>query len=143
MKWFGGILSIILISFLFTACSEGGYGAQVEDLNHIVDFSDSTSPVIEITAPTAGQEFKSGNVINITGKITDNSLYQGTINIKDEETGYSMKDQVYEIHGLSSYNYTLSYTPSVTKITNYIITVAFEDHGFNKSSKTVKVKVSP
>lgn len=143
MKWFGGILSIILISFLFTACSEDGYGAQVEDPNHIVDFSDSTFPVIEITTPTGGQEFKSGNVINITGKITDNSLYQGTINIKDEETGYSMKDQVYEIHGLSSYNYNLSYTPSVTKITNYIITVAFEDHGFNKSSKTVKVKVSP
>lgn len=143
MKWFGGILSIVITGLLFTACSQGGYGEPETDPNHVIDFSDSTYPVIEITTPTDNQEFKSGNVINISGKITDNSLYQGTINIKDEGTGYSVKDQVYEIHGLSSYNYSLSYTPSVTKTTNYIITVEFEDHGFNKISKNVKVKVSP
>jgi hypothetical protein len=143
MKWMGGILGIALISLLIAACSKGNGLTPDEDPNHIVDFSDTTYPVIEIITPTADQEFKSGSAISITGKITDNGLYQGTINIKDEETGATVKDQAYEIHGLPSYNYNLSYTPSVTKTTSYIITVAFEDHGFNKSSKSVKVKVIP
>ena len=82
MKWFGGILCIGLMSMLFTHCSKGGYTQT--DPNHVIDFSDTTFPVIEITTPTADQEFKSGTAISITGKITDNSLYQGSINIKDE-----------------------------------------------------------
>jgi hypothetical protein len=142
MKWFGGILCIALISLLFTHCSSGGYD-QETDPNHVLDFSDTTLPVIEITTPVADQEIKSGTNISITGKITDNSLYQGSINIKDEGTGNKVKEQEYEIHGLSSYNYSLNWTPSVTKVTSYIITVAFEDHGFNISSKSVKVKVNP
>ena len=130
------------MSLLFTHCSSGGYG-QETDPNHVLNFSDSTVPVVEITTPTADQEFKSGTTINITGKITDNSLYQGSINIKDEASGTTVKDQVYEIHGLASYSYNLAWTPSVTKISSYIITVKFEDHGFNESSKSVKVKVNP
>lgn len=143
MKWFGGILCIAMVSLLLTHCSKGGNGASETDPNHVLDFSDTTYPVIEITTPTADQEFKSGTAISISGKITDNSLYQGSINIKDEGTGNTVKDQAYEIHGLSSYNYTLNWTPSVTKSMSYIITVEFEDHGFNKSSKSIKVKVSP
>jgi hypothetical protein len=143
MKRIGEILWIALMTLLFAACSKGSGSTTEEDTNHIVDFSDTTYPVIEIITPTAGQEFNSGSAISITGKITDNSLYQGTINIKEEGTGAILKDQVYEIHGLPSYNYNLSYTPSVTKTTSYIITVAFEDHGLNKSSKSVKVKVNP
>jgi len=142
MKWFGGILCIAMMSLLFTHCSSGGYG-QETDPNHVLNFSDSTSPVVEITTPTADQEFKSGTAISITGKITDNSLYQGSIIIKDEGTGITVKDQVYEIHGLSSYNYNLAWTPSVTTITSYIITVKFQDHGFNESSKSIKVKINP
>ncbi len=142
MKWCGGILCIALMSLLFTHCSSGGYG-QETDPNHVLDFSDSTFPVIEITTPTADQEIQSGTNISITGKITDNSLYQGNISIKDEATGNKVKEQQYEIHGLSSYNYSLNWSPSVTKITSYIITVAFEDHGFNETAKSVKVKVNP
>jgi len=142
MKWFGGILCIALLSLLFTHCSSGGYG-QETDPNHVLNFSDSTYPVIEITTPSTDQEFKSGSAISITGKITDNSLYQGSISIKDEGTGNKVKEQVYEIHGLSSYNYSLTWTPSVTQITSYIITVAFEDHGFNETTKSVRVKINP
>jgi len=142
MKWFGGILCIAMMSLPLTHCSKGGITPET-DPNHVIIFSDSTFPVVEITSPTADQEFKSGTAINITGKITDNSLYQGSITIKDEGTGSTVKDQVYEIHGLSAYNYNLAWTPSVTKTTSYIITVKFEDHGFNESSKSVKVKINP
>jgi hypothetical protein len=143
MKWIGGILGILITSLVLSNCSKGGYGAAETDPDHVLNFSDTTFPIIEITTPTDNQEIKSGSTISITGKITDNSLYQGTINIKEEVSGATVKDQAYEIHGLPSYNYNLAYTPSVTKTTSYIITVAFEDHGFNKSSKSVKVKVNP
>jgi len=142
MKWFGGILCLAVVSFLFTHCSKGG-SLQPDNPNHVLDFSDSTFPVVEITSPAADQEFKSGTAISITGKITDNSLYQGSITIKDEGSGTTVKDQAYEIHGLSSYNYTLNWAPSVSKTTSYIITVKFEDHGFNETSKSVKVKINP
>jgi len=142
MKWFGGIFCILMLSLLLTYCSKGT-GEPETDPNHVIDFSDTTYPVIEITTPTADQEIKSGTAISITGKITDNSLYQGSINIKEEVTGITVKDQVYEIHGLSSYNYSLNWTPSVTKVTSYIISVKFEDHGFNESTKSIKVKINP
>jgi hypothetical protein len=143
MKWFGGILCIALMSLLFTHCSKGGSGAPETDPNHVLDFSDTTFPEIVITTPTDDQEIKSGTAISISGKITDNSLYQGSINIKEEGTGNKVKEQEYEIHGLSSYNFSLNWTPSVTKVTSYIITVAFEDHGFNETTKSVKVKINP
>jgi hypothetical protein len=143
MKRIGGILWISMVSLLLANCSKGGYGTTETDPNHVINFSDTTNPVIEITTPTENQEFNSGSTISITGKITDNSLYQGAIKIKDEANGNTVKDQAYEIHGLPSYTYNLAFTPSVTKTTSYIITVEFEDHGFNKSSKSVKVKVNP
>lgn len=142
MKWFGGILWIALVSLLFAHCSKANSGTET-DPNHVLNFSDTTFPVVEIATPAADQEFKSGTSISITGKITDNSLYQGSINIKEEGTGTTVKDQVYEIHGLSSYNYTLNWTPSVSKTSSYIITVKFEDHGFNETAKSIKVKVNP
>ena len=145
MKRIAGIVVVIGLGiFLLAACSKsGGSATTPDDPNHIVDFTDSTFPVIEITTPTADQVFKSGSPISITGKLSDNSLYQGTIRIRDDDKGYDVKEQQYEIHGLTSYNFNLSYTPTVSNPSNWSVIVTFEDHGFNKSSKTVKIKVNP
>lgn len=42
-----------------------------------------------------------------------------------------------------TYNFNLNHTSSVPIITNYTVTVFFEDHGLNSVSKTVKIKVNP
>jgi hypothetical protein len=84
-----------------------------------------------------------GSVINVIGTVSDNSLYQGSITIRNDNLGLIMKDQYYEIHYIPSYNFSVSYTASVSTSTDYTITVKFEDHGHNQTVKTVKVKVEP
>ena len=130
-----------LLLFLCISCGKGGVAG---DDNHIIiDNSDDTYPVVVVNTPTDSQVLASGSVISVTGTVSDNSLYQGTITIRNESNGLIMKDQNYEIHYIPSYNFSMSYTASVSSPTDYTITVKFEDHGHNQTVKTVKVKVNP
>lgn len=138
------ICCYILLVTIFTACSKGGAAPADDDGPHVITPTDVTAPGVEITTPTADQVFVSGNTINITGRLTDDyGLYQGSIKIINDATGAVLKDQLYEIHGLKLYDYSLSYATSVTAAANYTITVSFEDHGLNRTTKSVKVKVNP
>ena len=73
------ILSAMLIHF---SCSKTSGGSSGDDSNHIpLDINDATLPVIVIDKPIANQVFVNGDNIIIQGKVTDNSLYRGTIKI--------------------------------------------------------------
>jgi hypothetical protein len=130
-----------LLLFLCISCGKGGVAG---DDNHIiVDNSDDTYPVVVVNTPTDNQVLTTGSTINVTGTVSDNSLYQGSITLRNDNTGLIMNDQYYEIHYIPSYNFSMSYTASVSSSTDYTITVKFEDHGHNLTVKTVKVKVNP
>lgn len=140
-----GISSIRILTwtfvFLFTACSKGGVP---EENPHVVNNSDFTAPVVEIFTPTADQVFTSGNVISVTGKITDEAgLYRGSVRITNDANGALVKEQQYEIHGLLLYNFSVTHTTAVTVASDYTVTVSFEDHGSNTTVKSVRVKVNP
>ena len=140
---------LLIFCFAFTlfigSCSKGGTAAD--------DHSggggnpspvDVTPPTLDVFTPTANQVFASGNNIDVTGKITDDlGLYRGSIRITKDATGEVVKEQLYEIHYILSYNFNVSYTTSVTTPTDYTVTVFFEDHGLNSATKSVKVKVNP
>jgi hypothetical protein len=110
---------------------------------HIIDLNDNTTPVVDIYSPANNQVFSSGDTIKISGRITDNGLYQGYIRIINDANQAILKEQLYEIHGFQLYNYYLEYKTSVTVASDYTITVQFEDHGLNMGSRSVKVKVNP
>lgn len=111
---------------------------------HIISPTDVTAPVLDIYTPTASQVFTTGNTITVTGKITDDlGLYRGSIRITNDANGNVMKQQLYEIHGVLSYNFNIDYVTSVAASSDYTVTVSFEDHGLNSITKTVKVKVNP
>ncbi len=134
------LLVIVLAVF---SCSKGG-STDDEDDDHVVTPTDITAPVLDIYTPAANQIFTSGNTISITGKITDDlGLYRGTVRVTNDANGELLKQQAFEIHGILSYSYTVSYTPSVTIASNYTVTVTFEDHGSNATTQTVKIKVNP
>jgi len=102
------------------------------------------APAIEITTPTNGQVFANGNTINVTGKVTDiGGLYRGSIRITNDADGALLKEQLYETHGFQLYNFNISHTTAITAVSNYTVTVRFEDHGSNVTSASVKVKVNP
>ncbi len=149
MKWRGSHIFLILAVVLFVSCSKGG--GTTDDGSggggggpHVENPADVVPPVIEITTPSDNQVFANGSTISISGKLTDDlGLYRGTVRIVNDANGTELKNQAYEIHGLISYNYSTTYTASVTAISNYTITVSFEDHGNNVSTKSVKVKINP
>ncbi|HEX2630928.1 MAG TPA: hypothetical protein VHM26_18055 [Chitinophagaceae bacterium] len=138
------IIISIVSAVIFIACNKGGYGPPEDNGPHVINPSDTTAPTIDIYTPTDAQVFASGNAINITGKVVDSGgLYRGSIRVIDDANGNVLKDQPYEIHSVVSYNYAISYTPSVSSVSNYTVKVSFEDHGLNVTTKTVKVKINP
>jgi hypothetical protein len=75
--------------------------------------------------------------------VTDNSLYQGKIKIINDGNGLLVNEKNYNVHNQQSVNYSLQHKTSVSVITDYTITIEFEDHGLNKAVQTVRVKVTP
>ena len=140
--------------FLFAAlviilagCSKSGTTTDNGDGSggqHVVTPTDVTAPVITITTPSIDQVFISGSAITITGRLTDDyGLYRGTIKITNDANGAVLKEQAYEIHGLKLYDFNIAYNTAVTVSSYYTVTVSFEDHGLNTTTKSVKVKVNP
>jgi len=121
-----------------------GCSKNDNDDEHEYNAADVVAPVIVITTPTENQVFSNNNTINITGKVTDDKgLYQGTIRVTNDANGSLLKEQAYEIHGFLSYDFTLPYQVATATASDYTITVRFEDHGTNVTSKSVKIKASP
>ena len=137
------VYSIIwLVPFLLLmSCTRSGVSPN--DDPHVINNNDTLSPVISINKPLADQVFTTGETITIEGKVTDQGLYRGNIQILNTANSTIVKEQAYEIHGLPEYSFSLSHITSVSSITDYTITVWFQDHGLNITSKSLKVKVNP
>jgi len=132
----------VCLTFIIS-CSRSRSGGPGDDDNHPVNTSDTTYPVIVIDRPSANQVFKSGDTIKIEGSVTDNGLYRGNIKITNDLNGLVVNDQTYEIHFFTSYNFSFLHKTSVTVASDYTVSVEFEDHGLNTTTKTLKVKVNP
>lgn len=140
---------IVLFSFFaagLIACSKGGSSGDFNDDNggHVNAPSDTIPPGIIINTPSDNQVFSNGNNITVSGRTTDNNgLYRGSIRIINDANGALLKEQLYEIHGLLAYNFSINYLATVSAVSNYTVTVTFEDHGYNTVTKSVKIKVNP
>ncbi len=86
--------------------------------------------------------FSSGSVITIEGNVKDEALYNGKVRITNEANAM-IKEQVYKIHGLTTYNFNITHLVSVTVASVYTITVEFQVHGLNNTTKAVRVNVRP
>jgi hypothetical protein len=140
------ILLVLITGVMFAvACSKGGTSSDDGGGAHPTPSPiDTIAPSLNINTPTSNQVFTSGNVINVTGRITDDlGLYRGSIRITNDANGALLKEQLYEIHYVLAYDFNISYTTSVTVPSDYTVTVFFEDHGYNNAAKSVKVKVNP
>jgi hypothetical protein len=139
MKTFIGYGLLLLLGW---SCTKGG-GAGNNETHDYPDPNDYTVPVLVVNTPGDNQVFSNGSSINVTGNISDNSLFQGSITIQNNTTGTVVKDQYYVIHYIPSYDFSMSYIATVTSSTDFTVTVRFEDHGHNVASKSIKVTVNP
>ena len=135
------LLSYCLLIFIGFSCGKGG-GTE-EQPHAYYDPNDYSYPTVTVNTPTDNQVFTSGSTVVVTGNVTDNSLFQGSISIKNDANGLVVKDQAYEIHYIPSYDFTLSCPITVTTSTTFTVSVKFEDHGHNVTAKTVKITVNP
>lgn len=143
--WTFLLLSIALFSLL--ACSKGG--TSTDDGSggggpHVQADDDTTKPVLTILTPVNNQTYTTGSSISVTGTITDDlGLYRGSIRITNDVTGEILKEQLYEIHGVKNYNFSVAAPATVTAATGFTVSVFYEDHGLNSVSQTLKVMVNP
>lgn len=140
------IAAIILGAGLMFSCSKSGSGGNggTVDGTHVFNPSDITPPVLVINSPVANEIFLNGNSIVVTGKITDTQgLYQGSIRVVNDANGALLKEQLYEIHGVLSYNFNSAYVVNTVTAGIYTVTVSFNDHGLNTVTQSVKVQVGP
>ena len=127
---------------LAQSCSKGPSGSNGDnDPRHFIDNNDTTYPVITIVKPTVNQVYNTGNTIVVEGTVSDNGLYQGVIKIIADAGSTVVKQQAYEIHGQPGYNFSISHIAGAAG--DYTVSAEFEDHGLNKTVKTVKIKVNP
>lgn len=141
---FRSILGFIAVVLIMMSCSKGGTTENDDGPVHTPSPNDTIAPVLTINTPLINQVFTSGNVINVSGRVTDDlGLYHGSVRITNDANGALLKEQLYEIHFALSHNFNVSYTANVAAPSDYTITVSFQDHGFNTTAKTVKVKVNP
>lgn len=144
---FRSIFILCFISGVLIACSKPG--SSTDDGSggggpHVIADDDTTRPVLNVITPLNNQVYPNNSSISVTGTITDNlGLYRGSIRITNDVTGEIVKEQLYEIHGILSYNFSVSAPVTVTTSTDYTISVFYEDHGLNGVSRTLKVKVNP
>jgi preprotein translocase subunit SecG len=136
---------LLLVVTAMISCSKGGTLTSDEGGGvHNPSGADTTAPVLNIFTPVATDIFSNGSTINVTGKITDeNGLYRGSITITNDANGMVIKNQPYEIHGILTYNFNVNHIVSTAVGADYTVTVSFEDHGYNVTTKSVKVKANP
>ena len=141
----GSIVLLISLTGVLIACSKGG--TTTDDGSggpHIVTDNDTTRPVLTVTTPVSNQVYSNGSSISVSGTITDDlGLYRGSIRITNDVTGEIVKEQLYEIHGVLTYNFSVAAIATVTAVTDFTVSVFYEDHGLNGVSRTLKVKVNP
>ena len=137
----------VLLSGLMVACSKSG--SNTDDGGggggpHIITDNDTARPVLTVITPSNNQVYTSGSTVSVAGTITDDmGLYRGYVRITNDVTGEVVKEQLYEIHGILSYNFNVAAAVTVTVATDYTVSVFYEDHGLNGVNRTLKVKVNP
>ena len=142
-KVFFGLFLLILPGMFVASCSKTGGTDAADDITRD-DENDITFPVINFSKPLANQVYTSGDSIIIEGKVTDEkSLYKGKVFLKNETSSQTVTEQFYETHFLKVIDFRVAYKAIVSASTEFSVIVEFEDHGYNKVSQSLKVKVKP
>lgn len=141
------ILLLFLWCSALLACSKSG--SSTDDGSggggpHVIADDDTTRPILTVLTPVNNQVYSNGSSISVTGNIADDlGLYRGSIRITNDSNGEILKEQLYEIHGVKNYNFSVTAPATVTTATGYTVSIFYEDHGLNSVSQTLKVLVNP
>jgi hypothetical protein len=100
------------------------------------DKEDKEKPVINLTSPSANQQFTAGQVVNITATITDNNDLHEVHLFVDKKSGGSV---IHFMEHLDANTYNLSDSFTAEAGVTYQIVVQATDHADNLASTTLEV----
>lgn len=106
------------------------------------DKNDHSIPVLNITSPTAMQMFNNGDTVWIKGTLTDNSLHECYISIKNDKDSLLFESSP-TVHDLSSYDINTFWKSAVSDHTNAVLKITAEDHNNNVVTDSVKIHIMP
>lgn len=113
---------------------------------HKSDAVDKNPPVLTLNTPVSNATYTNGQVVSITGTITDESLHELLISITKDADGSTLftPSNPPEVHDLTSYNINEKWTPTgFTTATSVTLKVSAEDHSSNITIKTIKFTLQP
>lgn len=106
--------------------------------------SDSGTPTITVTNPTAGANITRGSSLNVTGAAGGGGLHELTIKITKDADNSELLLQFPSVFNKSSYDYSVPWTaPNVTASTPCTLFVEIENHSGKKTQMQVKFNVVP
>lgn len=118
---------------LFSSCDDG----------HGHDENDGTTPVFNISLPTANQVYKAGDTIHIKGVLTDNELHELQIDILRNSDSSVLFHDAISLHSLSSYNIQKFWVASAADTTTATVVLKAWDHKPNIAVKRIPIRIDP
>ncbi len=128
-------LACLAIS-VFSSCNK-------EDDDHDHSTSDTAKPVIEISSPVSMKVYNSGDTVRLFAKVSDASLHELLVRIKNDATGEEYFRYTPEVHDMNYYEVDTYWVSKVTDHTNATVIVAAEDHNSNVDSASVNIHIMP
>ncbi len=123
------VLALLAAAFIVTACNH----------DHDHDEDDTNAPVLTLEGPT--EDISISGEVHIHGKVTDEGLHEMEIKVtrdSDNSEIFKAKPKVYD---KTEYSFDERFTPTIAAETPVTLTITVEDHGSNKTAKTVKFKL--
>jgi len=119
------IISIVTVSIM-SGCSKGTAAEK-----------DTIPPVINLASPVSGQNFPTGQLIQITGSITDDKyIAEVHIHVTNTNTGSLLMDvHLYPGSSSTSFNQSITAASGI----NYKIQVIAKDRAVNETISSVEV----
>ncbi len=126
----------LLLSIATLACKS--------DHKHGVNPSDTTKPLISITAPSEGNSYSAATPVELKGLVTDESLHEVKWAIRQKADGAVLAEEIKDVHGLKSYTLEATYNPiGLRRPTAAILTVKASDANKNADSVSLSFIITP
>ncbi len=128
------MVSAILLLFTLAAC---------EKEHHHHDDSDKTAPELTITSPNDKQVFNQGDTMYIKGTVSDASLHELSITLRNDKDSSILYSTAPVVHALNNYTINAYWVCNVADHTNATLTITAHDHSENKTVLVRSLHIMP
>lgn len=117
--------------------------AACEKEPHHHDDTDTAAPALSINSPSQMQVFNQGDTLYIKGSLSDASLHELSITLRDDKDSSLLFSATPVVHGLSTYTLNSFWVCNVKDHTNATLRLTAHDHSENKTEVLRSIHIMP